>query len=138
MDAPQLSYYPNTLILPFTYLVSSGAVAANGNAQVTLTMSSDAAFELLGFVASATSDAVANVIPNGFSLLITDQSTGRQLSNTRIPQRMFGSSTYNQMCQEKYPIRFPANCTLLFDFLDLSGQTNTINIGLKGYKLIGA
>lgn len=137
-QAPQLSYYPNTLILPFTYLVSSGALAGNGSSQVTLTLAADSSFELLGFVASATSDAVGNVIPNGFSLQISDQSTGRFLSNVRVPQRMFASSTYNQMCQEKYPIRFPANCTLLFDFLDLSAGANTILIGLKGYKLIGA
>jgi len=135
MDAPQIPNYPNNLIIPFTYLVNSGAIVGNGSAQVTLTMSADCSFELLGFLSSCTSDAVANVIPNGYSVLITDQSTGRQLASTRVPQRMFASSTYNPMTYEKYPIRFPASCVLLFDFLDLSGNTNTIIIGLKGYKL---
>lgn len=134
-DSPSLPYYPNTLVFPFTYLVSSGGLTANGSAQVTLTMSADCAFELLAIVVSATSDAVTNTIPNGFSVLMTDQSTGRQMASSRIPQRMFGSSTYNSMAYEKYPIRYPANCVLLFDILDLSGAGNTVQIGLKGYKL---
>ncbi len=137
MENPPSSF-PNNLIIPFTYLVSSGALAGNAAGQVPLTMAADCAFELLGFVASCTADADADVIPNNFSVQMIDQSTGRLMSNFRIPQRMFASSTYNSMCYEKYPIRFPANCTLLFDFLDLSGGTNTINIGLKGYKLYGA
>lgn len=134
-NLPSLNYYPNTLVLPFTYLVSSGSMSGNSSTQVTLTMAADCSFELLAFVASCTSDADTDVIPNGFSVQITDQSTGRNLSNARIPQRMFSSSTYASMAYEKYPIRFPASCVLLFDFLETSGSTNTINIGLKGYKL---
>lgn len=127
--------YPSNLIFPFTYIVDSGSISGNAQAQVTLQMASDCTFELLGFLASATSDAETETIPNGFSVTIQDQSTGRLMSNANVPQRMFASSTYNPMTYEKYPIRFPANCALLFTILDLTGSTNRVIIGLKGYKL---
>ncbi len=126
------------MIIPFTYLVSSGALAANAAGQVPLVLAADCAFELQGYVASCTEDADTDIIPNNFSVQIIDQSTGRLMSNIRVPQRMFASSTYNGMTCEKYPIRFPANCTLLFDFLNLTTNANTILVGLKGYKLYGA
>ncbi len=127
--------YKNTLIIPFTYIVTQ-VLTAGQAAQTQLTMASDSAFELLSFVASSTLDADTDVIPNQFSVQVTDQSTGRQLSNARVPQRMYVSSTYTAGAVEKYPIRFPAQCVLLFDFLDTNGGGQTITFGLKGYKLI--
>lgn len=124
-------------ILPFSYLVSSGAMAGNAAAQVTLTMAADSSFELMCILASATSDAESDIIPNGWSCQITEQSTGRQLSNARIPQRaLAGYANYGSPgAVEKYPIRFPASCVMLFDFLDLSASTNTVSLVLKGYKV---
>ncbi len=129
--------FKNTLIIPFTYIVTQ-AITTGQAVQTQLTMASDSSFELLEFVASSTLDGDADVIPNQFSVQVTDQSTGRQLSNARVPQRMYVASTYTAGSVEKYPIRFPAQCVLLFDFLDISGSgdSQTVTFGLKGYKLI--
>lgn len=131
--------YQSNLIIPFEYVVTSGATALAGNAsaQVTLTLSADSAFELLAILGTSTLDAATDYSPNNFSVQIIDQSTGRQLSNARVPQRnMFGAMTGN--LPEKYPIRFPASCVLLFDILNLSGSSNTVTITLKGYKVYGS
>lgn len=130
-----MSSFPTTQIIPFTYVISSGAMAGNASAQVSLTMQADSSFELLRILGTSSLDTDAETIPNNFSLLITDQSTGRMLSNIRVPQRLVTMQSMQGMMDEKYPIRFPASCVLLFDFLDLSGNTNTVTIALKGYKL---
>ena len=132
---PNLPYYPSTLIIPFTYHVGFTALANGASAQTTLTMSADASFELLAILGNSDQDAAATLRPNNFSLQITDQSTGRQLSNARIPQSSYISSSYLSFFTEKYPIRFPASCVLLFDVLNLTAQSSAISIDLKGYKL---
>lgn len=127
--------YESKLIIPFTYIVT-GTVGANAAVQSTLTMAADSSFELLCFMGSCTQDADTDVMPNNFSVQIQDQSTGRYLSNARVPQRNLAGNTGNGWgAVEKYPIRFPASCVMVFDFLDLSTAGSTITMSLKGYKL---
>ena len=126
--------------LPFFYLVSSGALNANASGQVTLVLQTDSFFELVSLGASCTMDttrsdgaALANPFsPNNFSVQITDLSTGRQLSNARIPQRVI---TPQRGFYFPQPILFTPSSNLLFDFLDVSGATNTISLVLQGYKV---
>lgn len=130
---------PNTRnILPFEYLVSSGAMAASAAAQVTLTLQADSNFELQALMGSSSLDADTDFMPNNFSCQITDQSTGRQLMSARIPQRILVGPS-NGSLMERHRIVFPAQAILLFDFLNLdSGNANTVTFVLKGYKhLIG-
>lgn len=127
----------NNLIIPFTYVHTPAALSGNGSSQTTLTMAADCAFELLAILGSCTVDTDTDVMPNNFSVQITDQSTGRLLSSARVPQRNLAGTANNGNLTEKYPIRFPANCTLLIDILELSGGSNTVTICLKGYKIYG-
>lgn len=125
----------NLEAIPFSYLVSSGAISASGTASTTLTLASDSIFELHFFYGSSSLDAATDYRPNNFSAQITDQATGRQFSNARIPQRMMVEIAENGF-PERRPILFPRNTVFVFDFLNLSTSTaNTINIVLKGYKL---
>lgn len=125
--------------LPFSYLVSV-ALTANGSSQTSLTLQTDSFFELVTIKGSTTLDstrsdgaALSNpFIPNNFSVQITDQSTGRQLSNARVPQRIYAPLHGSRLLQ---PILLPPNTTLLFDFLDLSGSTPTVSLVLEGYKV---
>lgn len=127
--------YENKLIIPFTYIVT-GTLTSGSTVQSTLTMAADSAFELMCILASSSYDGSDDIAPNLFSVQITDQSTGRQLSNARVPQRCIGGVTANGWgAVEKYPIRFPASCIMLFDFLELASQSQTVTIALKGYKL---
>lgn len=134
-----MQIFENKLIIPFSYVHTSGstAIVANGNVQNTLTMAADCSFELLAILGSCSEDADTDIMPNNFSVLITDQSTGRNLASARVPQRCMAGSTNNGNLPEKYPIRFPASCILAFDFLNLTGNSNTVTIVLKGYKIYG-
>jgi len=122
-------------IIAFDYLVSSNALAANGNAQVTLTLAADSQFELHGILATSSADLATDFAPNNFSCQMSDQSTGRQFANTRIPQvALAGIGRFALL--ERRPITFPALGTILFDFLNLTGNTLTAYVILKGYKLL--
>ena len=128
-------FYPNTLILPFSYVVTSLSIPASSQATVNLTMASDCSFELLALLGTSTLDSTSPT-PNKFAVQIIDQSTGRSMSSSRIPQNCFGSYTYQGIAYEKYPVRFPAQCVMQFDFLNLdTGNANICTVVLKGYKL---
>ena len=123
-------------VLPFIYLVSSTALTGNGSSVQTLAMQADSEFELHQFAASSSIDAAANVMPNNFSVQITDLSTGRQLMSARIPQRVLCGPANGGFGLLRRPIIFAAQANLSFDFLDLSGSTNTVSLCLIGYKLL--
>jgi len=121
-------------VIVFDYLATiTLANAAQG--QTVLTLAADSQFELHAILGNCSEDADTDFRPNNFSCLISDQATGRQLSNVRIPQVVLCGNA-NWALLERRPITFPALGTLLFDFLNLTANTNTINIVLKGYKLL--
>ena len=125
----------NLEAIPFSYLISGGAIIASGTASATLTFASDSLFELHFFYGSSSLDAATDTRPNNFSVQITDQATGRQFSNARIPQRLMVERA-EEGFPERRPIVFPRNTVFVFDFLNLSSaSTNTPTIVLKGYKL---
>lgn len=125
--------------LPFHYLVTVTLTSGSSQA-VNLTTQTDSWFQLTTLLGSTTVDctrsdgaAVTNPFsPNNFSVLITDQSTGRNLSNVRIPQRIISPFQGYRLPEA---IMFPPNTTLLFDFLDLSAGNNVVSLVLAGYKV---
>jgi len=122
-------------ILPFDYLVSSGALAISGTALVNLTLAQDSWFELHVIAGSSTLDAATDFMPNNYSCQITDQSTGRQFANARIPERVL-SSPANGGMRLLRPVQFAPSATIQFDFLNLSAaSTNTVSLVLKGFKI---
>jgi len=127
----------------FHYLVNSGSITANTSAQQSLTMQNDSDFELCTILGQSNQDgirsngaALANAFqPNNFSVLITNQATGRTLANVRIPQSIIAPYGGYRLLS---PIVLPAGTILLFDFLDLSGVTNVVNLVLAGYKRLNS
>lgn len=122
-------------ILPFDYLVSSGAMAASGTATVTLTLAQDSWFELHVIAGSSSLDLDTDFMPNNFTCQITDQSTGRQLANARIPQRVLCSPANGGMRLLR-PVQFSPSANIILDFLNLDAAlVNTVSLVFKGFKL---
>lgn len=125
----------NTNSLPFVYSVQA-VVPANGSGQSTLIFQADSRFELVGiFGTTDLASEATEVAPNNFSLSIRDQTTGRDLMSTRIPQRILCGNAFNGFLQRRGVV-FEPQSNLLFDFLNLTGAQRTITIALHGYKLI--
>lgn len=124
----------NVNILPFDYVVGSGALAGNAVGVSTLSLQADSKFELWGIHSSCTSDADTDFIPNGWKATIQDMSTGRLLSNSDVPQRVLTPAPSGGWRFPR-PVIFPPSANLQFTFTELSGSTNTITLVLRGYKL---
>jgi hypothetical protein len=125
-------------VIPFDYVVVTGSIAASGSAQTTLTLAPDSSFELHLLEGRSSLDGVTDIRPNNFSCQITIQSTGRQLSNLRVPQNLLAGTAENGPMFRR-PILLSPNTVLLFDFLNLSGASaNTITLALRGYKLFNS
>lgn len=124
----------NRSVIPFVYQVTTSAIVASGQQQQSLTLQTDSFFELQAMLGTSSLDLDNDFMPNNFSVQITDQSSGRQLSSAKIPQRLYCGPS-NGSILERVRLVFPPQATLLFDFTNLdSGSSNTINFILKGYK----
>jgi len=125
--------------IPFIYVVDSGTIAIGGSAQTTLTMMADSRFELVGiFGTGGATDASEEgiVSPNNFSVQIRDQTTGRDLMNTQVPQRILCGNAFNGFLQRRGVV-FEPQSALFFDFRNLSAAaTNRVRLSLMGYKII--
>lgn len=125
----------NVNSLPFIYTVQA-TVPANGSAQSTLIFQADSRFELMGiFGTTNLASEATEVAPNNFSLSIRDQTTGRDLMSTRVPQRILCGNAFNGFLQKRGVV-FEPQSNLLFDFLNLTGAERVITIALHGYKII--
>lgn len=120
-------------VIPFDYLVQL-SVGSLGSAQVTLVMASDSTFELHQILGQHTDDAATDSAPNHFTVQITDTSTGRQLSNAKIPQRLLVTNTWNKGYLRR-PIQFPPSSNVLFDATNLESASDTVTIVLRGFKI---
>jgi len=124
----------NKNVIPFMYAVVSAALGANGNGQTSLTLAADSEFELHYLLGQTSVDVDNDFMPGNFSCQVTDQSTGRSLSNIRIPQRCLVGPSNGSIFLRR-PVIFPPQANLLFDFLDTSGAGCTVTLVLVGYKL---
>ena len=125
----------NVNSIPFIYTVSA-TLTGNSSAQSTLIFQADSRFELMAiFAASSVGNEATDVAPNYFSLLIRDQTTGRDLMSNRVPQRILCGNAFNGFLQKR-GIVFEPQSNLLFDFLNLTAEDLTVTVALHGYKLI--
>ena len=125
----------NTNAVPFVYVVTT-TLAANASGPVTLNLQADSYFTLVGLFGTGGADATtenALVSPNNFSVSIMDQTTGRAMTSTRVPQRIMCGNAFNGFLN-RFPIQFEPQSILLFDFLNLTAGTNVITLALHGYK----
>ena|SRR5580765_4378366 len=128
--------YRSNNILPFTYVFPTFTLAASGATQQTLQMEQSAQFELHEIFGSSTRDAATDFMPNNFSVLFTDQSTHKQMSNLRVPQRLLCAPS-NRGYRQVRPVIFAPGTNILADVLDLSAQTNVVQITWSGYLIMG-
>lgn len=124
--------YRNKNLIPFNYDVQI-TLLASASGTVNLTLASDSVFELHRILASTSLDLNTDVNSNRFTVLISDQSTGRQLSNARIPQRILCPATYPIL--QPRPVQFPPNAIMQFDFTNLIASTIVIDLVFNGYKI---
>jgi hypothetical protein len=127
--------YPTSLIIPFSYIATIKAIPGMATQATVIQMASDSTFELLRMMAISSADVPANYFQNNFSVQLTDQSTGRQLSQDFIPQSCFVTNQYQFGGDEKYPILFPAQGIINLNFTNLTNAALTVNFVLKGYKI---
>ena len=140
--------------MTFFYRISSGSIPASGSIVTTLTLQSDSKFRLDYIYGRSTSEQLnsnwplsnsgagpsGGVItqvhyPNWFEVQIQNQSTGRYLSNLRIPQALICAPS-DQVAPERMSEIFDETTVLQFDFLNLDpNNANTVDLVLKGYKL---
>lgn len=126
--------YTSNKILPFDYGVSI-VLTASQNLVTNLTLAADSVFELHLISSSSSVDAVGNVTPSSFDVSIEDLSTGRKLSNIRVPQRVLNGTANAGPYRFIRPIQFSPNANLQFDFLETSNAGNTVRLYLRGFKL---
>lgn len=120
-------------VLPYTYILTV-SLTANASASANLTMESNSEFELHYLMASCSADADTDFMPNNFTAQLTDQSTGRVMSNGKVPQRcMFGPA--NSGLRQIRPVVFPPSAVIQADVTDTSGGVNVVTFSLIGYKL---
>jgi len=122
----------NTKCLPFDYVVEV-TLTTGQQLQTSLTLQADSYFELVAILGTSSKDGATDIAPNNFSVQMTDQSSGRQFSNVRVPQRcLAGTARYYRDKWRK--VVFPPRAVILFDFLDLSSDANSVKLVLTGYK----
>lgn len=129
--------YKSSNILPFDYgLVIT--LTSGQQLQQTLSLAADSVFELHLISASSSVDAVGNVMPNSFEVKIRDDSTGRDFSQIRVPQRVLNGTANAGPYRMARPVQFAPNANLVFDFLETSAGANIVKIFLRGFKIFGS
>ena len=127
----------STQAIPFTYGVSI-SLSVSGVGSTTITTNQDAPFELHYIMARSDRETKTGETSQAFSFFkaqITDQSTGRQLSNQQVHQEVL-CGPWNKSLSEKRAVIFPPGTIFTIDFTDLNASgTNVVDFYLKGYKL---
>ena len=131
----------STSVIPFIYGVSI-VCGASGNNSGTITCNQDASFELHFFGARSSIDykqydgaTWANTeFADTFTALVTEQTTGRQLMNQKVHQRVLCAPS-NKSISERRPVIFPPGTVFTIDLTNLIAVSNTVDFYLKGYKV---
>jgi len=126
----------NQQIQPFTYLKQLTLAASLGaTVEGTLTLEANSMFELLEWIGVSSEEDGTEYRPNYFSVEITDQSTGRNFSNSAVPQCLLTHQVVDSGLQNIRQIVFPPSTNITFKLTNLTANAQTVTIGAKGYKL---
>lgn len=121
--------------VPFSYVVQVTGLSGNSTTLVTKTLARDSYFMLCRWLAWTDQDAASEFTTNNFKVQITDQTTGRQLSDFRVPQNIISPAGRPQNLL--MPVILFESSILQFDFENLTASTMEINFVLDGFKLYG-
>lgn len=125
------------IFVPFTVVITTAAIPANGGTITPFTLDQDADFELHYITGSCTVDNVAplQLFQNNFSVLITDKSNSRIWGSDRVPQIQL-CAPWNAGLPVRRPVMLARKTNLSFDVLNLSAANpNTVTICLQGFKV---
>lgn len=120
---------------PLRLLVSL-ALTASQTGTANLTLPADTDFELHQIVGNSSQDDGSKFVNNNFACQIVNQTTGRAWANVPIPQSVFCGNAFQSSFNERYPDRLTKQTVMQFNFQELSGNGNTVNVILVGYRLI--
>ena len=120
---------------PFTYVVDSGVIAANGNASQLLILGMDSDFDFYYMSSSTSADAAANAINNNFTLLMRDVTSGRDYMTGPVQRFNLAGVIATNVEVEARCIRFPKKQQIQFQFQNLTGGNLSIQLVLHGYKV---
>jgi hypothetical protein len=126
---------PLNLKQPFTYIVPSGALAANASGSYTLILAQDSEFDLQAIVASTSQDTTPAAVTNNFSLLMRDVTGGRDYSTAPVPRFLLAGIVPQNVLNIGERIRFPRKQQIEFQFTNLTATANTITLALLGFKV---
>lgn len=123
----------DAVFVPYTYVVTSGVLAATGasNTQPIL-FDADADFEL-HFIAGTTDlDNANDPRPNNFSAQITDKNNGRLWASGQVPQVTM------LMLETRRPVLIAKRSNLNVNFINIGAGSLTATLVLHGYKVYPA
>ena len=120
------------MFIPCKYVATGTALSGNASGLVSVPLDDDADFELHGISGSSSVDAANDPRPNNFAVQLTDKDNDRIWSSARVPQIAFVPGY-----QLVRPVLISRRSNLNFDFLNLSGSTNTPTVVLHGFKVLG-
>lgn len=129
-----LEQFRSTKRLPFVYGVEL-TLASSASGTAVLTLQTDSSFFWTGLFGMSTADAATDFMPNNFTLTITTQGTGRNMTNIEIPQRLICAPANGKGALFD-PVIFAPNTTLNFGIRNLVAAQHTITLALKGFKLL--
>lgn len=125
---------PGYIFTPYSYLVSSAAINAGASNQQPLVLDQDADFELhqITGYADPASDAATDILPNRFTVQITDKNNSRIWSSAQI-----GILAYNRQEFLRRPVLLAKRSNLNFNFVNATAATNNVicTVVLHGYKV---
>lgn len=121
-------------IIPFSYRVNI-TLAANATGAANLLLMADSTFEVHYVFGRSSADGATTIAPNNFELSIQDQATGRLFMSQRIPQALLAGNAFNN-APELRGLQFQPQTNLLFDFINLTNASLTVDVVLKGNKIL--
>lgn len=123
----------NAVFVPYSYVVTSGVLAATGaSSNQPLLLDADADFELHYMAVSTDLDAGTDFRPNNASVQITDKNNGRLWASGQIPQVVI------LMLETRRPVLIAKRSNLNIIFLSTGASSLTATLTLHGYKVYSA
>lgn len=120
----------NAVFVPYSYVVTSGVLAATGASSTQpLLLDADADFELHYLAGTTDLDAATDFRPNNFSVQITDKNNGRLWSSGNVPQVTM------LMLETRRPVLLAKRSNLNLNFLSTGASSLTATVVLHGYKV---
>jgi hypothetical protein len=126
-------------ILPFHYGVSV-SLTALGTGTGTITFQQDFPFEFHYFMARTNlagdlASSATQPHPDRFSVMVTEQTTGRQLMNQKVHQACLAGPS-NESLPQRRPMIFPAGTVITTEFTEVSNNAIVVDFYMIGFKLL--